>query len=171
MSERLTDRLNDNFPLQVQVPNPLPLSWGRTVKPYKPAAARQQPTTTSTDTENIDSSNGQQASTSYQEDEDLLDADFKKFTQPFQAVLISPGHLISLALKPLICLCVCLCVCWCLLICLHGYLAVCLTVMPACLLVRHSACLSGWLAGWLSVCLFNCMLVYLSVCLSVCLSV
>ena len=97
----MSDLLNDNFLLQVQVPNPLPLSWGRTVKPYEPAAARQQPTTTSTeaaaDAENIDSSNGQQASTSYQEEEDLLDADFKKLTQTFQAVLINPGHLISSA--------------------------------------------------------------------------
>ncbi|KAL3145500.1 hypothetical protein ABBQ32_003324 [Trebouxia sp. C0010 RCD-2024] len=79
----------------VKVPNPLPLSWGRTVKPYEPAADRQLPTATSAaaeaNAENVDSSNGQHASTSYQEEEDLLDVDFKKLSQPFQAVLINPG--------------------------------------------------------------------------------
>jgi len=43
------------------------------------------------DTENVDSSNGQSVGTSYQEEEDLLDADFKPFKQAFQAVLINPG--------------------------------------------------------------------------------
>ena len=88
--------LSDIFPVQAQVPNPLPLSWGRTVRPYEPAAARQQSTTTSStaaaaDAENVDSSNGQEPSTSYQEEEDLLQADFKKLKQPFHAVLINPG--------------------------------------------------------------------------------
>ena len=108
LSQWASKQVNDNFPLQAQVPNPLPLSWGRTVKPYKPAAARQQNTASSTeaaaDAENVDSSNGQQASTSYQEEEDLLDADFKKLTQPFQAVLINPGHLLLVPCGPLICL-------------------------------------------------------------------
>lgn len=81
------------------MPNPLPLSWGRTVKSYEPPAARQHPAVTSAaeaaaDAENIDSSNGQQASTSYQEESDLLDADFKKLKQPFQAVLVNPGWLL-----------------------------------------------------------------------------
>ena len=107
------EQMNDDFPLQVQVPNPLPLSWGRTVKPFEPAAARQQPTATSTeaaaDAENVDSSNGQQASTSYQEEEDLLDADFRKLTQPFQAVLINPGHLLLVPFRQPIYLSVSVC--------------------------------------------------------------
>ncbi|DBB12314.1 TPA: hypothetical protein ACH3X3_006407 [Trebouxia sp. C0006] len=77
----------------VKVPHPLPLSWGRTVKPYEPASVRQQPSAAAAaaDTENVDSSNGQSVSTSYQEEEDLLDVDFKPFKQSFQAVLINPG--------------------------------------------------------------------------------
>ncbi len=74
------------------MPHPLPLSWGRTVKPYEPASVRQQPSAAAAaDTENVDSSNGQSVGTSYQEEEDLLDADFKPFKQSFQAVLINPG--------------------------------------------------------------------------------
>jgi len=74
------------------VPHPLPLSWGRTVKPYEPASVRQQPSAAAAaDTENVDSSNGQSVGTSYQEEEDLLDVDFKPFKQSFQAVLINPG--------------------------------------------------------------------------------
>ena len=83
--------------IPLQVPNPLPLSWGRTVKPYEPPTAQQRHAATASaaaDAENIDSSNGQQASTSYQEESDLLDADFKKFKQPFQAVLVNPGWLL-----------------------------------------------------------------------------
>ena len=79
----------------LQVPNPLPLSWGRTVKPYEPPGVRQCPAATSAaNAENFDSSNGQQASTSYLEEQDLLDADFSKVKQPFQAVLINPGRLL-----------------------------------------------------------------------------
>lgn len=76
----------------VKVPHPLPLSWGRTVKPYEPASVRQEPSVAAAaDTENVDSSNGQSVGTSYQEEEDLLDADFKPFKHSFQAVLINPG--------------------------------------------------------------------------------
>jgi len=55
---------------------------------------RQQPAASAAaaDAENVDSSNGQRVGTSYQEEEDLLDADFKGFKQPFQAVLINPGE-------------------------------------------------------------------------------
>ena len=78
--------------LYVQVPNPLPLSWGRTVKPYEPLEMRQQPAAPEADAENVDSSNGQHVGTSYSEEEDVLYADFKQFKQPFQAVLINPGR-------------------------------------------------------------------------------
>jgi len=62
------------------------------VKPYEPASVRQQPSAAAAaDTENVDSSNGQSVGTSYQEEEDLLDVDFKPFKQSFQAVLINPG--------------------------------------------------------------------------------
>ena len=77
----------------LQVPSPLPLSWGRTVKPYVPEAIRLQPPTTAveSDTENVDSSNGQHVGTAYMEEEDVLNTDFKALKQPFQAVLINPG--------------------------------------------------------------------------------
>ena len=75
----------------VQVPNPLPLSWGRTIKPYVPKALREHPAAAASDAENEDSSNGQQASTSYVEEEDILQADFKSLRQPCQAVLINLG--------------------------------------------------------------------------------
>ena len=77
----------------LQVPCPLPLSWGRTVKPYVPEAIRQQPVTAAveSDAENVDSSNGQHVGTAYMEQTDVLDADFKAMKQPFQAVLINPG--------------------------------------------------------------------------------
>lgn len=77
----------------VKVPSPLPLSWGRTVKPYVPEAIRQQPPATAveSDAENVDSSNGQHVGTSYMEENDVLEADFKTLKQPFQAVLINPG--------------------------------------------------------------------------------
>lgn len=78
--------------LHVQVPNPLPLSWGRTVKPYEPLEMRQEPAAPEADAENVDSSNGQHVGTSYSEEEDVLCADFKQFKQPFQAVLINPGR-------------------------------------------------------------------------------
>ena len=77
----------------VQVPHPLPLSWGRTVQPYQPPGV-QQPVASaaSADAENVDSSNGQQVGTSYLEGEDVLDVDFRSFNQPFQAVMINPGE-------------------------------------------------------------------------------
>ena len=73
-----------------QVPNPLPLSWGRTVKPYKPATARQCPSAATSDAENEDSSNGQQVGTSYLEEEDVLNTDFQYHKQTSQAVQIKP---------------------------------------------------------------------------------
>lgn len=74
------------------------------MKPYEPASVRAQPSVSiaASDAENVDSSNGQSVGTSYQEEEDLLDADFKPFKQLFQAVLINPGALGSLTAARLV---------------------------------------------------------------------
>ena len=83
--------------LQIKIPLPLPLSWGRTVQPYVPPELRSRHQVAERD-ENVDS-NGALPAYQYLEQDRVLATDWASLRRDYQ--VCTPSNLVVPCLAPL----------------------------------------------------------------------